>query len=200
VALKNLRAFLVLFVLTFVLHGFFTSGRILFKIPYLGTVFTYEGVVKGGFYTIRIGILIVLANLLTLTTSPMSLTDALTCFLKPFRKLGVPAHEIGMMISIALRFIPIFIEESDRIKNAQISRGAQFEGNMMNKIKNISSLIIPLFVSTFRRANDLAYAMESRCYRGGEGRTSYYVLKFCRNDLLASVGVICIGVPVFLLQ
>ncbi len=199
-AFGNLRAFLVLFILTFLLHGFLTSGRILFRIPYLGAVFTYEGMTRGFFYTFRICVLIVLANLLTLTTSPMSLTDAFTCFLKPFRKLGVPAHEIGMMISIALRFIPIFIDEADRIKNAQISRGARFEGNFMRKIKNISSLIIPLFVSTFRRANDLAFAMESRCYRGSEGRTSYYILRFQRNDLVAFFCMILIGVPVFLFR
>ena len=199
-AFGNLRAFLVLFILTFILHGFLTSGRILFRIPYLGAVFTYEGMVKGFFYTFRICVLIVLANLLTLTTSPMSLTDALTFFLKPFRKLGVPAHEIGMMISIALRFIPIFIDESDRIKKAQISRGARFDGGFMRKIRNISSLIIPLFVSTFRRANDLAFAMESRCYRGSEGRTSYYILRFQRNDLFALICVIFTGVPVFLFR
>jgi energy-coupling factor transport system permease protein len=199
-AFGNLRAFLVLFILTFLLHGFLTSGRILFRVPYLGAVFTYEGMAKGFFYTFRICVLIVLANLLTLTTSPMSLTDAFTYFLKPFRKLGVPAHEIGMMISIALRFIPIFIDESDRIKKAQISRGARFEGGFVRKIKNISSLIIPLFVSTFRRANDLAFAMESRCYRGSEGRTSYYILKFKRNDLIAFFCMIFIGVPVFLFR
>jgi energy-coupling factor transport system permease protein len=199
-AFGNLRAFLVLFILTFTLHGFLTSGRIVFRIPYLGAVFTYEGMIKGFFYTFRICVLIVLANLLTLTTSPMSLTDAFTSFLKPFKKLGVPAHEIGMMISIALRFIPIFIDESDRIKKAQISRGARFDGGFMRKIRNISSLIIPLFVSTFRRANDLAFAMESRCYRGSEGRTSYTILRFQRNDLVALICVIFTGIPVFLFR
>ena len=199
-AFGNLRAFLVLFILTFLLHGFLTSGRILFRIPYVGAVFTYEGMEKGFFYTFRICVLVVLANLLTLTTSPMSLTDAFASFLKPFKKLGVPAHEIGMMISIALRFIPIFIDEADRIKNAQISRGARFEGSFMRKIKNISSLIIPLFVSTFRRANDLAFAMESRCYKGSEGRTSYYILRFERNDLVAFFCMIFIGIPVFLFR
>ena len=199
-ALRNLRPFFVLFLLTFLLHGMFTEGRILWKVPFVSVFITEEGIYQGVFYTFRIGILVVLASLLTLTTSPMSLTDAFERFFVPFRRLGVPSHEIAMMLSISLRFIPILIDEAERIRKAQISRGGRFEGNIFRKVRGVVPIIIPLFLSTFRRANELALAMESRCYRGGEGRTSYHVLRFRRIDVVALLVVFLFGIPVVLLR
>ena len=199
-ALRNLKPFLWLFLLTFILHGMFTKGRLLWKIPFMSLSITEEGLYQGGFYAFRIGVLITVANLLTLTTSPMSFTDAIERFLSPFRCLGVPAHEIAMMLSIALRFIPILVDEAERIQKAQTSRGARFEGNIVQKIRSIVPLLIPLFLSTFRRANDLALAMDARCYRGGEARTSYYVLRFQRSDGFALISVLLFGIPMFVFR
>lgn len=184
-AFKNIRPFFLLFVITFLLHGFFTEGKIILQIPFLNLNVSQEGLVKGFFYSIRIIILIIIAGLLTLTTSPMSITDGIEKFLRPFKKYGLPAHEIAMIISIAMRFIPILIDESERIKKAQISRGARFEGSIINKIKSIIPLVIPLFISGLRKAQELSFAMEARAYRGGEGRTSFLSLRFRRNDFMS---------------
>jgi len=197
--LRNCRAFWGLFLLTFLIHGLFTPGKILFKIPMVSVFITQEGVYLGFVYMIRIGILIVLANCLTLTTSPMSLTDAIERFLTPFRRIGIPAHEIAMMLSISLRFIPILIDEAERIRRAQVSRGSQFDGNILRKLRSIVPLIIPLFLSTFRRAHDLALAMDARCYQGGARRTNYYVLRFRRIDGIASLTVFLFSIPVVIL-
>ena len=197
--LRNCRAFWGLFLLTFLIHGLFTPGKILFKMPMVPVFITQEGVYLGIVYMIRIGILIVLANLLTLTTSPMSLTDAIERFLAPFRRIGVPAHEIAMMLSISLRFIPILIDEAERIRKAQVSRGSQFDGNIFNKLRSIVPLIIPLFLSTFRRAHDLALAMDARCYQGGERRTNYYILRFRRIDGIALLTVFLFSIPIVIL-
>jgi energy-coupling factor transport system permease protein len=200
IALKNVRPFLWLFFLTFLLHAFFTEGSILFKIPLMHVEATREGVSNGLFYTLRILVLLIFANGLTLTTSPMEFTDALEKFLKPFHKIGVPSHEIALMISIAIRFIPIFIDEAERIKNAQISRGGLMDGRLMDKIKGVLPVVIPLFLSSFRKANDLAFAMDARCYRGGESRTSFRVLRFRTGDWAALAVTAGIGLSVFLLD
>jgi len=199
-ALRNLRPFLVLFLLTFFFHAVFTDGKILWKVPFVSVFITEEGIYQAIFYTFRIGILVVLASLLTLTTSPMSLTDGIERFLTPFRRMGVPAHEIAMMFSISLRFIPILIDETERIRKAQVSRGGCFEGNIFRRIRSIVPVVVPLFLSTFRRANDLALAMDARCYRGGVARTSYHVLRFHREDILALLVVILLGIPVVFLR
>ena len=196
---RNLRAFWGLFLLTFLIHGLFTPGQILWKIPFVSVFITHEGLSQGFSYALRIGSLIVLANLLTLTTAPMSLTDAIERFLKPLRRIGVPAHEIAMMLSISLRFIPILIDEAERIRKAQVSRGSQFEGHILKKIKGIIPLIIPLFLSTFRRAHDLSLAMDARCYQGGDKRTNYYVLRFRRSDGIALLMVLFFGIPFIIL-
>jgi len=123
---------------------------------------------------------------MTLTTTPNQLTDGLEKSLRPLNKIGIPVHAIAMMMSIALRFIPIFIEETDKIMKAQMARGADFEsGNMLKRVKNMIPLLVPLFVSAFRRANDLAMAMEARCYRGGEGRTKMKPLRYEQRDRIA---------------
>lgn len=198
-ALRNLRPFIWLFLLTFFLHGIFTKGRILWELPYLRIAITEEGIYKGLFYSFRIGILVTLASFLTLTTSPMSLTDAIERFLSPFRRL-VPTNEIAMMMSISLRFIPIIIDEAERIRKTQISRGGCFEGNILRRIRNIVSLIIPLFLSTFRRANDLALAMDARCYSGGDTRTSYHILQFRNTDMIALFIVFLLGFPAIFIR
>ena len=185
IGLRNLRPFIFLFLLTIGVHTFFSTeggGRI---IPGLPVTVSVQGLYLGFFYSVRISILIVLANLLTLTTAPMSLTDAVEFFLKPLRIFKVPAHEISMMLSIALRFFPILLSETDRIRKAQVSRGATFEGPLRHKINMIVTLIVPLFVSTFRKANELAMAMDARCYGGSSKRTSLYELKFRKPDTLA---------------
>lgn len=196
----NIRSFFWLLFLTFVLHGFFTEGRVLFSVPLplYGFDCTLEGLRNGLFYGLRIILLISMANLLTLTTTPMSLTDGLEKLLNPFRKLGLPAHEIAMMMSISMRFIPILLEESERIQKAQMSRGADFDGPLLVKIKSIIPILVPLFVSAFRKANDLALAMDARCYRGGINRSSYQILSFESADYVCFLTVGFLFAAIFL--
>jgi energy-coupling factor transport system permease protein len=133
----------------------------------------------------RLFLLILTTSLLTLATSPISLTDGIERLLVVFKFIGIPAHEIAMMMTIALRFIPTLLEETEKIMKAQISRGADFEsGNIVNRTKNLIPILIPLFINSFRRADELAIAMEAKCYRGGEGRTHYRQLKIKKADLL----------------
>lgn len=137
---------------------------------------------------VRLSLLIIGSSVMTLTTTPNNLTDGLEKALWPLRKLHVPVHEIAMMMSIALRFIPILLEETDKIMKAQMARGASFdEGNLLQKAKSMIPLLVPLFISAFRRANDLAMAMEARCYRGGEGRTKMKPLHYKKRDYTAYV-------------
>lgn len=132
---------------------------------------------------VRLSFLIIGSSVMTLTTTPNNLTDGMESLLRPLKKIHVPVHEISMMMSIALRFIPILLEETDKIMKAQIARGADFEsGNLINKAKSMVPLLVPLFISAFRRANDLAMAMEARCYRGGEGRTKMKPLVYKKRD------------------
>ena len=136
--------------------------------------------------TIRLIYLIIGSSLMTFTTTPNEFTDGIESLLKPFNKIGVPVHEVAMMMSIALRFIPILLEETDKIMKAQQARGADFEsGNLIHRVKAMIPILLPLFVSAFRRANDLAMAMESRCYQGGDGRTKMKPLKYQKRDMQA---------------
>ena len=140
------------------------------------------------FMAARLILLIIGSSLLTLTTKPISLTDGIEALLSPFRRIGVPAHELAMMMTIALRFIPTLLEETDKIMKAQIARGADFEnGNLIQKAKNMVPLLVPLFISAFRRANDLAMAMEARCYHGGDNRTQMKPLCYKKRDHMAYV-------------
>ena len=137
---------------------------------------------------LRLVLLIVGTSLLTLVTRPIQLTDALEKVLNPFKRLGLPAHEIAMMMTIALRFIPTLLDETDKIMKAQIARGADFESkNILSRAKSMIPLLVPLFISAFRRADELAMAMESRCYHGGEGRTRLKELKYEKRDRIAIV-------------
>ncbi|MGP1365735.1 MAG: energy-coupling factor transporter transmembrane component T family protein [Schwartzia sp. (in: firmicutes)] len=179
--LKSLRPLWWLLAFTFLIHLCSTPGEKLAQIWIFDL--TYEGLVRGAFLCLRLAFLILLSSLLTFTTSPLSLTDAMEALLKPLHAIGVPAHELAMMMTIALRFVPTLIEETDKIMKAQQSRGSDFSsGNFMRRLYSLTPILVPLFISAFRRADDLAMAMEARCYRGGEGRTRMKEMKCAGRD------------------
>ena len=181
---RGMRAILFLLLLTVVFNLFLTPGEPLFTLWKL-TV-TKEGLSVAIFMAIRLTFLIIGSSIMTLTTTPNNLTDGMEKMLSPLKVLKVPVHEVAMMMSIALRFIPILLEETDKIMKAQIARGADFEsGNLLQRAKAMVPLLVPLFISAFRRANDLAMAMEARCYRGGDGRTKMKPLVYKNRDFLA---------------
>ena len=184
---KGLKAIVILMAFTAVFNLFLTPGEhVLFH--YGIFTITMEGVKNAAFMLIRLTYLIVGTSVMTLTTTPNQLTDGLEKALKPLSKIGVPVHAVSMMMSIALRFIPILIEETDIIMKAQMARGANFEeGSLIVRAKNMIPLLVPLFISAFRRADDLAMAMEARCYEGGEGRTKMRPLKYQGLDYGAYV-------------
>lgn len=187
--LRGLKAIMILLVIAGLFNLFLTPGQVLWSIWKIHI--TREGLRNAVLMTIRMVYLIMGSSVMTLTTTPNQLTDGLEKALKPLQKINVPVHEIAMMMSIALRFIPILIEETDKIMKAQMARGADFEtGGLVKKAKNMVPLLVPLFVSAFRRANDLALAMEARCYVGGEGRTKMMPLVYHKFDRLAYVVVI----------
>ena len=176
----------IIIALTAVLNIFFTPGREL--VSFWKITITYEGLVRAVFMVLRITMLIAGTFLLTYTTSPIALTDAMEILFGPLKKLKVPVHEMSMMMSMALRFIPTLIEETDKIMSAQKARGADFEtGNLFQRARALLPLLVPLFVSAFRRADELAVAMECRCYHGDEGRTRMKQLTWCTRDTLAMV-------------
>lgn len=181
---KGLKAIVVLIMISVAFNLFLTKGTPLIKIWKL--TITYEGVKTAVFMLIRLIFLIMGSSLMTLTTTPNNLTDGLEKGLGFLKHIKVPVHEIAMMMSIALRFIPILIEETDKIMKAQMARGADFEsGNIIRRAKAMIPILVPLFVSAFRRANDLAMAMEARCYHGSEGRTKMKPLRYEKRDHFA---------------
>lgn len=186
---RGLKTIIMILMITVVFNLFLTPGeRVLVQVWKLKI--TDTGLRTAIFMAIRLIYLIVGSSVMTLTTTPNDLTDGLERLLGPLKKLHVPVHEVAMMMSIALRFIPILLEETDKIMKAQIARGADFEsGNIIQKAKNMVPLLVPLFISAFRRANDLAMAMEARCYHGGEGRTKMKPLAYARRDY-AAYGVV----------
>ncbi len=182
---RGLKAVIALLLFT-VTFNLFAPGTELFRIGFIKV--TIEGVKLAVLMGTRLTFLIIGSSLMTFTTTPNHLTDGLEKVMGPLRKIKVPVHEISMMMSIALRFIPILMEETDKIMKAQMARGADFEsGGLLKRAKNLVPLLVPLFVSAFRRANDLAMAMEARCYRGGEGRTKMKPLKYSLKDILAYI-------------
>lgn len=186
VILRGLKPLWIIIALTAVLNIFFTPGREL--VSFWKITITYEGLVRAVFMVLRITMLIAGTFLLTYTTSPIALTDAMEILFGPLKKLKVPVHEMSMMMSMALRFIPTLIEETDKIMSAQKARGADFEtGNLFQRARALLPLLVPLFVSAFRRADELAVAMECRCYHGDEGRTRMKQLTWCTRDTLAMV-------------
>jgi energy-coupling factor transport system permease protein len=180
--LKSLQPVWLLLLFTVILHVLVTKGgAVYFRWGWL-TV-EEEGVRQAVYMSMRLGLLVMISSLLTLTTSPIDLTEGLERLLSPAKKLGVPVHEIALMLSIALRFIPTLLEETDKIIKAQMARGADFEsGNLIRRVKNLIPIAIPLFISAFRRAEELALAMEARGYRGGEGRTRLRQLTLTWRD------------------
>lgn len=181
---RGMKAIVFLLVVAGVFNLFLTPGEVV--VSFWKLKITKEGIKLALLMAARLCFLIIGSSIMTLTTTPNQLTDALEKLLAPLKKIHVPIHEIAMMMSIALRFIPILLEETDKIMKAQIARGADFEsGNLITRAKNLVPLLVPLFISAFRRANDLAMAMEARCYRGGEGRTKMKPLHYERRDYLA---------------
>lgn len=185
--IKSIKPLMFFVVFTALLNVFFTrSGEVLFEVGFL-TV-TKDGLIYATYMIIRIVILVLGTSLLTYTTSPIELTDGLEILLRPFSKIGLPSHELAMMMSIALRFIPTILEETDKIMKAQTARGADFEsGNVIKRAKALIPLLVPLFISAFRRADDLAMAMECRCYHGGNNRTKMNEPHMSNCDLWAVV-------------
>ncbi len=181
-ALKGLKPLIIIIILTAVLNIFYTDGTPIVE----GWIITWEGIERAVMMSLRIILLIVGTFMLTYTTSPIALTDGLELMLNPLKKIKIPVHEMSMMMSMALRFIPTLIEETDKIMSAQKARGADFDsGNLFQRAKALLPILVPLFVSAFRRADELAVAMESRCYHGGDGRTRMKQLKMQGIDAWA---------------
>ena len=187
---RGLKAIVVLLLFTVGFNLFLTPGEPVVD-HFLGFItITKEGIRYAVFMGLRLILLIIGTSMMTFTTTPNNLTDGLELVLGPLKKIKVPVHEIAMMMSIALRFIPILLDETDKIMKAQMARGADFEtGGIIKKAKSMVPILVPLFVSAFRRANDLAMAMEARCYRGGEGRTKMKPLRYTKQDYL---GYVCL--------
>ena len=194
---RGLKPIILLLMITVTFNLFLTpGGAVLLQIGPLKV--TEQGLNTAVYMALRLIYLIMGSSLMTLTTTPNSLTDGLEKLLYPLNRIKVPVHEIAMMMSIALRFIPILLEETDKIMKAQIARGADLEnGNLIQKAKAMIPILVPLFVSSFRRANDLAMAMEARCYRGGVGRTKMKPLVYQKKDYIAYAIMICYVVVVF---
>jgi len=199
-ALRGLKPVMIIIIITFILNIFFVRGEtIVFEFRFI--VISREGLITAFFMASRLVMLIVGSFLLTYTTSPIALTDGLEWIMNPLKKIRMPVHELAMMMSIALRFIPTLIDETDKIISAQKARGADFEtGGLIKRARAVLPLIIPLFISAFRRADELATAMESRCYHGGEGRTRMKVLKAAGRDYVALLCGAAIIAAVILLR
>lgn len=181
---KGIRPLWAILLISFIVNLFLTPGRIL--VEFWVFKITWEGLQLAIFMVLRLVMLVTGTSLLTLTTSPIELTEGIEKLLNPFRRFGLPAHEIAMMMTIALRFIPTLLDETDKIMKAQMARGADFESkNLMERAKSLIPLLVPLFVSAFRRADELAMAMESRCYRGGEGRTRMNEIQLKKSDIVS---------------
>ena len=184
--LRGLKPVFIIIIFTFVLNLFMVKGDVIWSLGFLHI--TRQGVRTAVFLGIRLVLLIIGSSMLTLTTKPISLTDGIEKLLSPMKKIGVPAHELAMMMTIALRFIPMLLEETDKIMKAQQARGADFEsGNLIRRAKSLIPILVPLFISAFRIASELAMAMEARCYRGDEGRTRMNEMKFAGRDAVAGL-------------
>lgn len=191
---RGMKPLIFILVFTGILNLFFTEGETVLVSFWVITI-TLEGVIRAIFMVARILMLITCTFLLTYTTSPIALTDGLEALMKPLKVIRVPVHELAMMMCIALRFIPTLIEETDKIMSAQKARGADFEsGNLMQRVKALVPILVPLFISAFRRADELATAMECRCYQGGDGRTKMKLLRYKRRDFGAfGIGIVLIA-------
>lgn len=183
---RGLSAVFIIIAFTIIINLFMVDGRVLWSWKFLHI--TYEGLIRACFMGIRLVLLIIGSSMMTLTTKPIELTDGLEKLLSPFSKIGLPSHELALMMTIALRFIPTLMEETDKIIKAQEARGADFEsGNLLQRAKSLIPILIPLFISSFRIAQELALAMEARCYHGGAGRTRMNEIRFEKGDAVAAV-------------
>lgn len=192
-ALKGVKSLVFIIIFIALLNIFTVKGENIL-LEYGIISISLEGILTAVKMSLRLVLLVVSASIMTLTTTPIMLTDGIEKLLKPLKIIKVPAHEIAMMMTIALRFIPTLIEETDKIMKAQAARGADFDtGNLIQKAKSFVPVLVPLFISAFRRADELATAMESRCYRGGEGRTRLRQLKFKRIDAIVAGAVLLFG-------
>ncbi len=197
--LKSVKPLAWIILFTLLIHFVSHDGEVLAKF-YVFKV-TREGIIYGAMISLRLVLLIVLSSLLTFTTSPLKLTDATEKLLSPLSKIGVPAHELAMMMTIAIRFVPTLLEETDKIIKAQKSRGLDFDsGGIVKRLRAMVPILVPLFLSSFRRAEDLAMAMEARCYRGGEGRTHMKQLRLSTLDFCAATVMILICAAVVILN
>lgn len=187
--LRGLKPIFLIIVITFLLNMFMIDGDTLFQLGFLRV--THQGLYTAFFMATRLILLIIGSSLLTLATRPMALTDGIESLLSPLKRIGVPSHELAMMMTIALRFIPTLLEETDKIMKAQQARGADFEtGNLFKRARHMIPILIPLFVSAFRIAQDMAMAMEARCYRGGDGRTRMNPMKYKARDGVAFLAML----------
>ena len=197
--MKSLKPIVIIIIFTGALNILYTPGTELFRLWIFRV--TVEGIRTAITMIVRILLLVASTSLLTYTTSPMALTDGLESLLSPLKKLHVPVHEFSMMMSIALRFIPTLIEETDKIMSAQKARGADFEsGNIFQRARALVPILVPLFISAFRRADELATAMECRCYHGGEGRTALHVLRYQTADYLVLLAFLVLAVGIIVLK
>lgn len=194
---KGLKPLKWIIIFTFVINIFFIPGDTIWSLGFIKI--TRQGLSQAIFMALRLIFLVVGTSLLTLTTSPIELTDGIERLLNPLKKIGFPVHELAMMMTIALRFIPTLLDETDKIMKAQMSRGADFESkNIINRAKNLVPLLIPLFISAFRRADELAMAMEARCYRGGDNRTKMKESIMTKADYIAyAIQFLYLGIIVF---
>jgi energy-coupling factor transport system permease protein len=181
---RNIKSFVWLFLFTFILHIFFTSGEVIKFLSFRFIKISYEGVMNGIIYSWRLAIFIFCAAFLSLTTQAVELTDAVFKFFSPLKKLKLPIEELSLITMISLRFVPLLLEEAFNLKKAQLSRGASFEGGLIKRVKKILPLLIPLFVSSFRKADELALALDARGFRSGQRRTSFQKLVFKKSDYL----------------
>jgi len=194
--IRGLKPVFFVLIFTSVLNLFWTPGESFFTWGVIDL--TWEGLYKTVFIAMRLILLVLGSSLMTFTTTPNQLADAIEKLLRPLRHLHVPIHELSMMMSIALRFIPILVEEADKIMKAQAARGADFEsGSIVRRLKNMMPILVPLFISAIRRANDLALAMDARCYHGGGGRTKMHPLRYRRQDFMAYAVCICYSLLIF---
>ncbi len=194
-AIKGIRPILFIILFTVVINMFMTDGNTIVNLGFARI--TDQGLLRAAIVSLRVFMLITSASVMTYTTTPIMLTDGIEKLLKPLKKVKFPVHEMAMMMTIALRFIPTLIDETDKIMKAQAARGADIgTGNLLERAKSFIPILIPLFVSSFRRADDLAIAMEARCYRGSKGRTSMRVLKYGKVDvaILVAFCIICAGI------
>lgn len=197
---RNTRAFFWLYAITFLIHLFFHPGRVLLTLPLVEWGITFEGIEAGVLFTVRIAVLVSLSLLLMSVTTPQELTDGLERLLRPLSRFNVPVNEGALMVSIALRFVPILTQEALKIQRAQSARGADLEGSWLVRIRKSLPMILPLFSGALKKADDLALALEARAYRGGQGRTQMIELKISIRDLLAfaltaalTVGLVILG-------